>query len=35
MVIFACMIAIQNEQNQICIVHKDYEVSDISFMLRN
>lgn len=35
MVIFACMIAVENEQKQVCIVHRDYEVSDISYLLRN
>lgn len=35
MVIFACMIAIENEHKQVCIVHRDYEVSDISYLLRN
>jgi hypothetical protein len=35
MVIFACMIAVENEQKQISIVHRDYEVSDISYLLRN
>ena len=35
MVIFACMIVIQNDEKQICIVHRDYEVSDVSFLMRN
>ena len=35
MVIFACLIAVENEQKQICIVHKDYEVSSVGFMHRN
>lgn len=35
MVIFASMIAVENEQKEICIVHRDYEVSDISYLLRN
>lgn len=29
------MIAVENEQKEICIVHRDYEVSDISYLLRN
>jgi synaptobrevin homolog YKT6 len=35
MVIYACMVAIENEQKQVCIVHRDYEVSDVSFLMRN
>lgn len=35
MVIFACLIAIENDQKQICIVNKDYEVSSVGFLLRN
>jgi synaptobrevin homolog YKT6 len=35
MVIFSCMIAVENEQKQVCIVHRDYEVSSVGYLLRN
>ena len=35
MSIFACLIAVENEWKQICIVHKDYEVSSVGFMLND
>lgn len=35
MVIFACLIAVQNEKKDVFIVNKDYEVSSVSILLRS
>ncbi|CAM6006611.1 unnamed protein product [Sphagnum balticum] len=35
MVIFASMIAVLNEHNEVCIVQRDYEVSSIGYLMRS